>query len=285
VTATQTTGGTTPMTPETSPEMQALKQRLRATWMSGDYGHFAQYLLPGALDFLARLQVAPGTRMLDVGCGAGQIAIPAARAGATVTGLDLAANLVEQARERARAERVEARFDEGDAEALPYDDASFDLVVSLIGAMFAPRPDRVAAELLRVCRPGGRIAMANWTPAGHVGQMFRAIGAHVPPSPLMVSPLKWGDEAAVRERLGPGTRSLETTLRRYPMRYPFPPAEVVEFFFQYYGPTNRAYASLDETGQRALRSDLEALWTRNNEAVDGTTLVNAEYLEVVGVRK
>ncbi len=271
------------MTPAIS-EMQALKDRLRATWMSGDYGHFAQYLEPGALDFLARLDLAPGTRMLDVGCGAGQIAIPAARAGVRVTGIDLAANLVAQARERAVAAGVDATFDEGDAEALPYADASFDVVVSLIGAMFAPRPDLVAAELLRVCRPGGRIVMANWTPEGHVGEMFRVIGRHVPPSPLMVSPVKWGDEATVRERLAHGTSSLVLTRRRYPMRYPFGPAAVVDFFVDYYGPTNRAFASLDPAGREALHRELVDLWTANDVARDGTTHVEAEYLEVAAVR-
>ena len=266
------------------PDMQALKDRLKATWMAGDYGHFAKYLEPAALEFLGRLAVAPGTRMLDVACGAGQIAIPAARAGVRVTGIDIASNLIEQARERAAAEGVDAQFDEGDAEMLPYEDASFDLVVSLIGAMFAPRPDRVAAELLRVCRPGGRIVMANWTPEGHIGQMFKVIGKHVPPSPLMVPPVRWGDEATVRERLQDGTGRLDLTKRRSPMRYPFPPGEVVAFFREYYGPTNRAFAALDAAGQSALRQDLEQLWTANNVAHDGTTLVESEYLEVSAVR-
>lgn len=265
-------------------EMEALKARLKATWMSGDYGHFAKYLEPGALEFLTRLAVAPGTRMLDVACGAGQIAIPAARAGVRVTGVDIASNLIEQAQARAKAEGVEAQFDEGDAEMLPYQDAAFDLVVSLIGAMFAPRPERVAAELLRVCRPGGRIVMVNWTPEGHVGQMFKIIGKHVPPPPLMVSPVKWGDEATVRERLREGTASVNTTKRMYPVRYPFPPAEVVEFFRVYYGPTNRAFAALDAAGQSALRQDLEQLWTGNSHARDGSTHVDAEYLEVVAIR-
>ena len=129
-----------------TPEMEALKGRLKTTWMAGNYGHFAQYLEPGALEYLARLAVAPGTRMLDVACGAGQIAIPAARAGVRVIGVDIASNLIEQARARAKAEGVDVRFEEGDAEALPFESGSFDLVVSLIGAMFAPRPDLVAAE-------------------------------------------------------------------------------------------------------------------------------------------
>ena len=267
-----------------TPEMEVLKARLKATWMAGDYGHLAKYLEPGALEFLARLAVAPGTRMLDVACGAGQIAIPAARAGVQVTGVDIATNLIEQARERARVEGVEVQFDEGDAEMLLYEDAAFDLVVSLIGAMFAPRPERVAAELVRVCRPGGRIVMANWTPEGHIGQMFKIIGKHVPPPPLMAPPMKWGDEATVRERLQDGVAQLDTTKRRYPMRYPFPPAEVVEFYLVYYGPTNRAFTALDAAGQSALRQDLEQLWAGNNQARDGSTHVEAEYLEVVALR-
>lgn len=270
--------------PAMSPEMEALKARLKATWMAGDYGHFARFLEPGALEFLARLQLQPGTSMLDVACGAGQIAIPAARAGIKVTGIDIASNLIEQANQRAAAENLDVRFEEGDAEALPYEDASFDTVVSLVGAMFAPRPDKVAAELVRVCRPGGKIVMVNWTPEGHVGQMFKIIGRHVPPPPLMPSPLKWGDEATVRDRLGVGTTQVLVEKRLYPMRYPFGPNEVVEFFFTYYGPTNRALAALDSDGQAALRAELEQLWAANNQAQDGTTDVQAEYLHVTAIR-
>ncbi|WP_442954794.1 class I SAM-dependent methyltransferase [Pelomicrobium sp.] len=268
-----------------TPEMESLKARLKATWMAGDYGHFAKYLEPGALEFLARIPIEPEVRMLDVGCGAGQIAIPAARAGARVTGVDIATNWIEQARARARAEGLDVRFDEGDAEMLPYEDASFDLVVSLIGAMFAPRPERVAAELVRVCRPGGRIVMANWTPEGFVGLMFKIIGKHVPPPPLMPPPVKWGDEATVRERLSNGVAQLQLKKRLYPIHYPFPPSEVVEFYRTYYGPINRAFATLDATRQAALRSDLEQLWSEHNRATDGTTYYEAEYLEVVAIRE
>jgi SAM-dependent methyltransferase len=267
-----------------APEMELLKTRLKATWMAGDYGHFARYLEPGALEFLARLDLLPGTRMLDVACGAGQIAIPAARAGVRVTGIDIASNSIERARARAEAEGLDVRFDEGDAESLPYADATFDVVVSLIGAMFAPRPDRVAAELRRVCRRGGLIVMANWTPDGHIGQMFRIMGQHVTPPALMPSPVKWGDDATVRERLRDGVSRLETTKRLYPMRYPVPPANVVDFFRVYYGPTARAFAALDEDGQRALHRDLEQLWAGNNRAPNGSTHVEAEFLEVVAVR-
>ena len=164
-----------------NPEMEALKTRLKAMWMSGDFGEVAKHIETGAEDFIARLALEPGVRLLDVACGSGNLAIPAARLGADVTGADIATNLLEQARARAEAEDLTIRFDEGDAEDLPYEDASFDVVVTMFGAIFAPRPELVAAELIRVCRPGGRIAMANWTPEGFVGQMFKIGGKFVPP--------------------------------------------------------------------------------------------------------
>lgn len=271
------------MKAEMTPEIETLKARLKTVWMSGDYGHFAKYLEQGALEFLERLDVKPGTRMLDVACGAGQIAIPAARAGVNVTGVDIAATSIAQARERAAAEGLDVRFDEGDAESLPYEDGAFDLVVSLIGAMFAPRPDRVAAELIRVCRPSGRIVMANWTAEGFVGQMFKTIGGHVPPPP-MPSPLLWGDEETVRERFGDEVSDLQMEKRMYPFNYPFPPADVVEHFRVYYGPMNRAFASLDDAAQALLRQDLEELWTKYNQTTDAATRYDGEYLEVSAVR-
>jgi SAM-dependent methyltransferase len=252
--------------------------------MAGDYGHFAQYLEPGAMEFFPSLRIVPGEHVLDAACGAGQLAIPAARAGARVAGIDIATNLVEQARSRAEAEDLDILFEEGDAEDTPYDDASFDLVFSLIGVMFAPRPERVAAELVRVCRPGGRIVMGNWTPGGFVGQMFKTIGKHVPPPAIMPSPVLWGDEATVRERLNGGIVDLQLKKRMYPMAYPFPPAEVVEFFRTYYGPINRAFESLDPERQAALHNDLERLWAEYNQAGQGETGVESEYLEVLAVR-
>lgn len=276
------------LTAEMTPEMEALKTRLKATWMAGDYGHFATYLEEGALEFLCRIPIEPGMRILDVACGAGQISIPAARMGAKVTGVDIATNLIEQARARAQAESLDAHFDEGDAEMLPYENGSFDLVISLIGAMFAPRPDLVAAELKRVCRPGGKIIMANWTPTGFVGQMFKTHGQHVPPPAIMPAPVKWGDEETVRERLNDGVSHLKLNRRLYPFRFPFSPAEVVQFFRTYYGPSNKTFATLTADSfekQRALQQDLEALWTENNTATDGTTYIGAEYLEVMAIRQ
>jgi SAM-dependent methyltransferase len=275
------------ITAEITPEMEALKARLKATWMSGDYGHFATYLEPGALEFLSRIKIEPGTRVLDVACGAGQTAIPMSRAGAKVTGVDIATNLIEQARARAQAEHLDARFEEGDAEMLPFADGSFDIVISLIGAMFAPRPELVATELMRVCRPGGKIIMGNWTPAGFVGQMFKTHGKHVPPPAIMAPPVKWGDDEVVRERFNDGISHLKLNRRLYPFRYPFPPSEVVAFFRTYYGPSLKAFAALEAISEKqsALQEDLERLWKEHNTATDGTTAIDSEYLEVVAIRQ
>ena len=267
-----------------NPEMESLKTRLKSMWMAGDFGQVAKHIEASAEEFIARLALRPGARVLDVACGSGNLAIPAARAGAVVTGVDIATNLLEQARARAEAEGLTIQFDEGDAEDLPYDDASFDEVVSMYGAMFAPRPELVASELVRVCRPGGRIAMANWTPEGFIGRMFKVTGGHVAPPPNMPSPLKWGDEETVRERLREGVAELRLTRRICEFKYPFPPAEVVESFRAYYGPTQRAFDALDAERQAALRSDLERLWAEHNRATDGTTHVESEYLEVIATR-
>ena len=265
-------------------ELTALKTKLRATWIAGDFGQIARFYASQAEDFIKRLDLKPGMNVLDVACGTGNLAIPAAKTGATVTGVDIAPNLVEQARENAKAAGVNARFDEGDAEALPYEDASFDAVVTMFGAMFAPRPELVASELKRVCRPGGTIAMANWTPSGFIGQMFKTTSSHVPPPPGMTSPVLWGVEETVRERLGEGISKLDTKLQKITWVFPFSPAEVVEHFRLYYGPTQKAFGALDEEKQAALRKDLEQLWATHNQATDGTTRLEAEYLEVVAQR-
>jgi SAM-dependent methyltransferase len=267
----------------TTADLDQLKSRLKTTWMTGDYDVFARYMEKDAEVFYQRLGITPGTRLLDVGCGAGQLALIAARAGAVVTGCDIATNWLERARTRAAAEGLNIAFEEGDAEALPYEDAQFDAVTSMFGAMFAPRPELVAAELSRVCRPGGTIAMANWTPAGFVGQMFKIIAKHIAPSG-MPSPALWGDEATVRDRFRDGIAALKLTPRLYRFEYPFPPEAVVEFFRVNYGPMTRAFASLDSNGQKGLCSDLVRLWAEHNTASGDTTLVAAEYLEVVATR-
>jgi SAM-dependent methyltransferase len=248
--------------------------------MTGDYDLFSRYMEQDAKKFFDRLGVTPGTRLLDVGCGSGQLALIAARAGAKVTGCDIATNWLEQARDRAAAEGLAITFEFGDAECLPYADHQFDAVVSLVGAMFAPQPELVAAEFTRVCRPGGMIAMANWTPGGFIGQMFKTISRHIAPSG-MPSPVLWGDETTVRNRLQSGIADLKCTSHFYRFDYPFPPDEVVEFYRTTYGPMSRAFASLDENGTESLRSELVRHWSAHNLATDGTTKVDAEYLEVI----
>jgi SAM-dependent methyltransferase len=268
----------------TPTDMDTLKTRLKATWMDGNYDYFSRFMESSAVEFLNRLDVKPGAALLDVACGSGQLGLIAARRGVKVTGVDIATNAILAARGRAAAEGLDAQFDEGDAEALPYADASFDVVATIFGAMFAPRPERVAAELLRVCRPGGRIAMANWTKEGFIGQMFKTFARFIAP-PGMPAPVLWGDESVVRERFGAGVSDLRLTRVKYRFDYPFGPADVVEFFRQHYGPTTRAFGSLGDPEQTALRTELVDLWTSENQSGEpARTIVDAEYLEVVGVR-
>ena len=266
---------------KTSAEMEALKGKLRGMWSAGNFGEIARLHQKGSEDFVERLDLKPGTKVLDVATGTGNLAIPAARIGADVTGIDIASNLIEQAIERARTEGLEAKFEVGDAEALPYDDGTFDVVMTMFGAMFAPRPDVTARELIRVTKSGGLIAMGNWTPEGFSGQMFRTNAKHVPPPPGMPSPVLWGSEDVVKERLAEGIADLRLNRRPILFEYTFTPAEVVEHFRTYFGPTQKAFESLDDAGQEALRSDLVALWESANEATDGTTRVVSEYLEVL----
>ena len=265
-------------------ELEGLKGKLRATWTAGDFAEIAKAIQSGAEAFVARLDVKRGATVLDVACGNGNTAIPAALAGADVTGVDIAPYLIEQAIERAAQEKVSAEFDVGDAEDLPYEPESFDLVMTMFGAMFAPRPEVVVSELKRVCRPAGVIAMANWTPDGFIGQMFKITGKHVAPPAGMPSPLLWGDEKTVSGRFVDGISNLRMTRRKIDFDFAMSPGDVVEFFRTYYGPTQKAFGALDGDGQAALRKDLEELWSDNNVAANGSTKVVSEYLEVIAIR-
>jgi SAM-dependent methyltransferase len=266
----------------TIPNLAAVKARQKAVWEAGDFGQVARTIENVAEEFMARLAIPVGAQVLDVACGTGNLAVIAARRGGVVSGIDIAANLIEQARTRAAAEGLRIACEEGDAEALPYADGQFDLVVSMFGVMFAPRPSIAVAEMMRVTRPGGHVALANWTPDGFIGKLFLIFKAHLPPPPAGVpSPMDWGDETTVRARLRHGFSEVRLTRRIALMRYPFPPAETVEFFRQYYGPTQKAFAALDPAGQAALRRDLVELQTAHNTAATpGTTEVAAEYLEI-----
>ncbi|MBB5059468.1 SAM-dependent methyltransferase [Granulicella aggregans] len=268
------------------PDISTIKNAMRATWMAGDFGVVAKTISGSAEEFIARLAIAPGSRVLDIACGTGNSAIPLARAGAIVTGVDIATNLLEQARERATAEGLKITFDEGDAEALPYADASFDAVTTMFGAMFAPRPALVASECARVLKPGALLAMANWNPASFTGQMFRVGSDHVPAPPGIPPPALWGDEATVRGRLAPFFSNVETQLISIDFDMPVSPAGAVDFFRKYFGPTQMAFARLDAAGQAALAADLTALWSSANIAPDpdAHTLVKNEYLQITAIR-
>jgi len=267
-----------------SPDLAQLKSKMKAGWMAGDFGQIANYSAKAAEEFISRIDIKPGARVLDVACGTGNTAIPEARKGASVTGADIATNLLEQARKRASAEGLEILFEDGDAEDLPYEDGEFDLVVSMFGAMFAPRPECVAAELTRVCKPGGLIAMANWTPDGFVGKSFRVTAELAPPPPGIPAPVLWGDEQTVRQRFSNGIAKLATTAQKAQMSFPFTPKEVIAFFREYFGPTKLAFSRLDASGQAEFARRLEELWSLHNTATDGTTSVEAEYLDVRATR-
>jgi len=269
-----------------TPDISVLKQSMRATWMAGDFGVVAKTITGSAEEFIARLGITPGAKVLDIACGTGNSAIPLARAGAVVTGVDIAPNLLEQARERAAAAGLAVTFDEGDAEQLPYADASFDAVTTMFGAMFAPRPELVTSEFARVLKPGGLLAMANWNPDGFTGKMFKVGSGHVPPPPGVPPPVLWGDDATVRQRLTPYFSTIETHVIPIDFDMPVSPAGAVEFFRKYFGPTQMAFNRLNEAGQAAFAADLVALWTSANVAPDTEchTLVKNEYLQITAIR-
>jgi ubiquinone/menaquinone biosynthesis C-methylase UbiE len=268
----------------TPTDIDALKERLRATWASGDFGVIAHAVAKFQEELVGQLGITSGMKVLDVACGTGNSAIPAARLGADVIGIDIAANLIEQAKARAAAEGVQARFQEGDAEHIEFPDGSFDLVISIFGAMFAPRPDLTASELKRVTKSGGRIVMGNWTPAGFAGESFKLTAKYAPPPPGMVPPVLWGDEATVRERLQAGISKLEIRRVTTNLAFPMAPEETVQLFIDYFGPTKRTYESLDPAGQASYRKELTDLYRQHNQAKDGTTSVESELLVIIATR-
>lgn len=267
--------------------MAAIKQQMRSTWMAGDFGVIAKNMAGPAAEFVKRLPIGPGMRVLDVACGTGNTAIPEAKAGADVVGVDIATNLLEQARERVKAEGLAVEFLEGDAEGLPFKAETFDAVVSMFGAMFAPRYKLVASEMARVLKPGGLLAMANWNPASFSGQMFKVGSRFVPPHPGLTPPVMWGDEATVVERLEPHFEEIQMELTPVDFDLPMPPAGAVEFFRTYFGPTQMAFARLDEVGQVEFRKALEDLWSDANAAEnpEEETLIHNEYLMVTARKR
>ena len=274
------------MTVPSGPPIEQLKQNLRSMWMAGDFGVVAKTIASGGEDFIRRLAIPSGSRVLDVACGTGNLAIPLARSGCVVSGVDIAPNLLEEARQRAKTEGLQATFDEGDAEQLPYADGTFDAVVTMFGAMFAPRPELVSSELARVVKPGGLLAMANWNPESFTGDMFRMGSKHVPPPPGIPPPVLWGDPETVRKRLDGKFKEIQMELVPIVFDLPTSPAGAVDFFRTYFGPTKTQFSRLDSAGQAALAADLEALWAKANTAPDPAnhTLVPNQYLQVKAVR-
>jgi ubiquinone/menaquinone biosynthesis C-methylase UbiE len=270
----------------TKPDIQTIKQMMKAAWEDGDYGQLSRYKKDWDEDFISRLPVRPGIKLLDVACGTGYFCILAAKQGADVTGVDIATNLLEQARKDASEQKVNIRFDEGDAEALPYADNSFDIVTSMIGAMFAPQPEKVASELLRVCKPGGTVAMANWTAEGITGEMFGIGPKYVPPPPGVPYPLLWGNEAVVRQRFGNKVKDLQLTRRIWQIQFPFGVEESTEHFAKYFGPVKRSFDALsnDPQKQQQMKKELVEFWKKHNRANDGTLLCDAEWLEVIATK-
>ena len=263
------------------PDYAAIKARQQATWASGDYAVVGVTLQLVGERLCEAVDVRAGERVLDVAAGNGNATLAAARRFARVTSTDYVEALLERGRERAAAERLPVAFQQADAEALPFADGSFDLALSTFGVMFTPDQPRAAAELARVVRPGGRIGLANWTPDGFVGQLFRTIGRHVPPPAGVAPPVLWGTEARLGE-LFPGCE-VRATRQIFTFRYESP-AHWLEVFRAYYGPTHRAFAVLDAPGRAALEADLLALLAGADRGGGRTLVVPAEYLEAVVTR-
>ncbi|WP_432698353.1 class I SAM-dependent methyltransferase [Marinobacterium sp. YM272] len=267
--------------------IDVLKAKQKATWEDGDYVRFASFMEKGAIDIVTDWQLTPGQRLLDVACGTGQSALPASRRGLRVTGVDLAQNLVDFANSRARAEGLDARFDQGDAEALPYKDADYDVVVSMIGAMFAPRPDRVSSEFGRVLRSGGTLYMCNWTPDSMPAQLFKAVAKRVPPPPGSLSPVLWGDENTATERLSEHFTDIRLQRKLYPKwHYPFSTNDLVRLFRTTFGPVKKAFDAIDGDEQQTLFTELNNIY-RNFSLPDGKggITIQGEYLEVIAKRR
>ena len=262
----------------------AVKQRQQAAWSSGDYSIVGATLVIVAEQLCESADLRSNHQVLDVATGSGITAIAAARRFCTVTGLDYVPTLLERARERASAEHLNVTFQEGDAEAMPFPDAAFDSVLSTFGVMFAPNQEQAASELLRVCRPGGAIGLANWTPDSFIGELFRTIGKHVPPPAGVKPPALWGSEERVRELFGDRIAALRVARRTFAFRYRSA-EHWVEIFRAYYGPVHKAFGAIDSQAQEALASDLTALLQRFDIGDDSGLVVPSEYLEVVATRR
>jgi ubiquinone/menaquinone biosynthesis C-methylase UbiE len=260
------------------PDYAAIKTRQQATWAAGDYAIIGTTLQIVGERLCEAVDLCAGERVLDVAAGNGNATLAAARQFAEVTATDYVGDLLERAKERARAERLPVAFRQADAEALPFADASFDVALSTFGVMFTPNQEQAAAEMVRVVRKGGRIGLANWTPDGFIGQLFKTLGKHIAPPAGVKSPALWGTEGRLAELFR--GHQVSATKRIFHFRYKSP-MHWLEIFKTYYGPTNRAFASLDAPKQAALQADILALLESLNRGPNGTLIVPSEYLEAV----
>ncbi|MBJ7406454.1 MAG: class I SAM-dependent methyltransferase [Bradyrhizobium sp.] len=261
-------------------DLAAVKQRQHGAWSSGDYAVVGTTLQIVGEQLCEAIDLRAGSKVLDVAAGNGNATLAAARRWCDVTSTDYVPALLERGRERAAAEHLAVDFREADAEALPFADASYDVVLSTFGVMFTPDQDQAASELARVCKSGGKIGIASWTPQGFIGQLFKTIGKHLPPPAGVKSPALWGTTARLEEMFGAVAADIAAEPRMFVFRYRSPD-HWLEIFKTFYGPTLKAFAALDDSGQAALRRDLLALLGEFNHADDGTIVVHSEYLEAV----
>ena len=265
------------------PTLVEIKAKQQATWSSGAYDKIAWLTSPLADTLCEAVDLKPGARVLDVATGTGHVALAAARRFADTTGVDYVPALLDVGRRRADAEGLAVTFEEGDAEALRFDDDTFDYVLSAIGVMFTADHAKAASELVRVCRPGGTIGMVNWTPAGFVGDMFRTIAKHVPPPPEAKPPGLWGTEDYLKQILGDGV-DLRIETGAISMRF-LSPEHYADFFVENYGPTHKAFESLPNQDRPALQDDLVDLAARSNRARDGTAVCDFEYIVATATKR
>jgi ubiquinone/menaquinone biosynthesis C-methylase UbiE len=270
--------------PTAQPDLKAIKARQQGAWSSGDYALIGTTLQIVGEELCEALDIRAGQTVLDVAAGNGNVSLAAARRWADVTSTDYVPALLDRARERAKADGLAIEFREADAEALPFADGSFDLVVSTFGVMFTPDQDRAAAEMLRVCRRGGKIGLANWTPDGFIGQLFKTIGRHLPPPAGARSPALWGTRARLAELFEPHAATIRSAQRDFVFRYRSP-EHWIEIFKTYYGPLLKTFAALEPAARAALERDLKALIAQFNRSGDATMVVPSEYLEVVVTRR
>jgi ubiquinone/menaquinone biosynthesis C-methylase UbiE len=278
------TQGPAPATPTPELDLAAIKKRQQATWASGDFAIIGTTLQIVGETLCEAADLRAGERILDVACGNGNATLAAARRFCRVTGADYVPELLAKAAARAQAEGLAVDLHDADAEDLPFPDATFDAVLSTFGVMFAPDHPRAARELLRVCRPGGRIALASWTPEGFIGELLRVVGRHVPPPKGLTPPSAWGKEEHIARLFGDAVTKVQVRRRHFAFRY-LSAAHFIDVFRTYYGPTHKAFGALDAPGQASLEADMKALAEKHDRGEGHGLVVPAEYLEVVATRR